>query len=178
MRKFIALKTMGILMLLLSFGLVRGQSSSPTSQPKNAESALTPQEEAQILQNKEAWIASHPERYQQLTGQQVAPAEKEKQMTQQEKEAYYATHPELDTRQGAPTQMSSQPWGSPENKEAWIAAHPREYAEMTAAPTEVSTARQAPAHKITRSEFNALPVAKQQAIMNDPGFIIIETSQK
>jgi hypothetical protein len=60
-----------------------------------------------------------------------------------------------------------QPWGAEENKERWAAEHPREYAELQQAAADNRT-------RVSRADFNALPVAKQQAMQNDPKFLIID----
>jgi hypothetical protein len=128
---------------------------------------LSPQDEAQVLQNKEAWIAAHPIEYKRLTGHYVTPEENAKQALK-EKEAYYAAHPANNARQGA----STLPWGAPENKAAWVANHAREYEHMSASPVDTRT-------RISRTEFDALPAAKRQAISNDPNHVIVElTSTK
>lgn len=59
------------------------------------------------------------------------------------------------------------PWGSDDNKERWAAEHPREFAELQQTAVDNRT-------RVSRAEFNALPVAKQQAMQNDPKFLIID----
>ena len=166
MRKFIALKTLGILAILMSFGTVRGQIIAPTYLPNTAPTALTTQQAAEISKNKEAWVAAHPGDYQGLNGQKANAPEEVARLAEKEKLAYYASHPELSaTRQAAP---SLYPWGAPENKEAWVASHTREYQHMSSAPIDSRT-------RITKDELAKLPAAKQQAISNDPNHIVIDT---
>jgi len=166
MRKFIALKTLGILAILMSFGMVRGQIVAPSYHPKSAPTALTPQDEAAIKKNKEAWVTAHPDTYQDLNGQRAMSPTEATQMTAKEKVAFYqANMTESAQRQQA---TSAYPWGAPENKEAWVASHTREYQHMSAAPIDTRTV-------ITKDELSKLPASKQQAISNDPNHVVIDT---
>jgi hypothetical protein len=66
-------------------------------------------------------------------------------------------------------------WGAPENKAQWAAEHPREYAEYMESLKKTETA---PAPTMTRSEFNALPQGRQQAILNETNTRIIDDNTK
>jgi hypothetical protein len=66
-------------------------------------------------------------------------------------------------------------WTSPEEKEKWIAEHPREYAEFMEAQKAVRTEVRP---TMTRAEFDALPVGRQQAILNETNTLIIDNNTK
>lgn len=135
----------GILAFLLSVGLLQAQQVTTGGIPTGNG------------QTKEQWIKSNPDAYKaaggQLDGADVA---KKKEATA------LASTPQSEAI--APIAATTHPWGADENKAAWIAAHPREYAELTA-DTRI---------RVTRDEFNALPANKRISMQNDPNYVIVD----
>ncbi|HEX2898273.1 MAG TPA: hypothetical protein VHS96_00995 [Bacteroidia bacterium] len=139
MKQLLKLKAMGLLIMLLAIGYVKAQSLTPQEPIRQGGLADPSVDAAGYDAHKAQFVAEHPEQYNQMIGNQTI-----KEVTPQ-----------------------GYPWGAPENKESWIAAHPREFAEYTQKLTDNRV-------RMTRAEFNAFPAAKQEAILKDANYIIID----
>lgn len=77
-----------------------------------------------------------------------------------------------DLYNAALNQSNPLPWGVDENKVAWVAANPRGYAAYVNGPSTTDKV------VMTQAELNTWPVAKQNAILHDSHFVIIKSSNK
>jgi hypothetical protein len=139
MKQVLNLKAMGLLFMLLTIGLVKAQSLTPVEPARQGDQAVPHWDAAGYDAQKTQWVNENPDLYNQM----------------------------LNGKETVQPQVNTAPWGAPENKAAWVAAHPQEYAAMA---QKVEDTRQ----RITRAQFNAYPADKQAAILNDPNFVIIE----
>jgi predicted metal-dependent hydrolase len=168
MRKFIEMKTMWVMTILMAFGMVRGQNNiQPALRTMSTPPPVTPEDQAAFLKNKEAWIAAHPETCASLSGRRAtSPSGGEAQMSEKQKLGHYQA--KMDEHTLHRKASVAYPWRTAEDKEAWIASHPREYREMSQAHLDTRM-------RITRTELSKLPANKQRAIMNDPNHFVIDS---
>jgi hypothetical protein len=138
MKHVLKLQVMGLLLVLLSMGYVKAQSSN--GQQVQVTDLSNPSLDAAGYDAVKAeFVKQNPEQYKALSGNAA------------EKAGETAVYP----------------WGADENKHAWVTAHPREYAAFVQGEQDNRT-------RMSRSELNKMPAEKQQSILNDSNFIIIE----
>ncbi len=138
MNQLLKMLAMGMLLGLLSISYANAQSLTPAEPIRSGSLADPSVEAAGYDAHKAQFVAENPQLYNEMVGNQQVK-----------------------------TLPASNPWGSDENKERWVAEHPREYAALQQSAVDNRT-------RVTRAEFNALPVDKQQAMQNDANFIIID----
>lgn len=149
-------KAIGILVVLLSMGYLKAQNAVPNAFPVGDEKA------------KQEWIKANPDAYRSLGGQlQDTDGQKKK----------VATTEVASTPEAVKIAASPQPWGANENKAAWIAAHPAQYAQLANQPVDAPSVVVEPLNetriRISRDEFTALPADKQASVLSG-NFLIVD----
>lgn len=148
MKHLLKLKAMGLLVFLLTLSCVQAQTVAPTRGDGLDNPQIQP---AEYDAYKVMWVQENPGEYDLLLKNSTAKDD-----------------PNGSHRTAA--------WSSPEEKERWISEHPREYAELMEAQKAIGKAEVSPT--MTRTEFNALPVGRQQAILNETNTRIIDNNTK
>lgn len=147
MKQFLKL-TMGLLALLLTIGCVQAQTIVPNSSLRGDGLANPNINADEYDAYKAQWVQENPVEYNQLLqGERIK-----------------------GTDNGSHRVAV---WGTPENKEQWIATHPREYAEYM---ESLKTTQVRPT--MTRAEFDALPEGRKAAIVNETNTLIIDDNTK